>query len=262
MNEFFAALRHDLLDRRLRAVLILLTAGLVGAVAYAALGGGSSTPAATAPAIAPLTGASGSITPVAAGSNPSHALAELPGSSKQRRGATRNPFNPLPGSFSAAATTTKGGTSPSTKTSTKTESTPSAGGTAPKSPRATSPATPKATYDVTLLMGPVPPGTPPQGAQLTLYEHVRFQQKLPSPQLRLLAFDGVSSDGKKATFKLIGEVIPRGGLATCLPSPTQCQTIELETNQTEELEYLPPTGSAVVYQLQVEAITGGEAKKH
>ena len=54
MSDFLTALKADLLDRRLRAVLIVLTAGLIGALAYAALGGGGgSTPAATAPAIPP-----------------------------------------------------------------------------------------------------------------------------------------------------------------------------------------------------------------
>jgi hypothetical protein len=258
MNEFLNALKADLLDRRLRALMLLLVAGLIGAVAYAALGGGSSAPAVTAPALTPGTLSRGSIAPVAAGANPNQALAETPaGASKQRDGATRDPFNPLPGSSSPApgAAGSKPGTA---KGSTPTKS----GGAlfellsklAPKpAPK------PTTTWSVSVLMGQVPAGTPAQSAVLTPYQHLKFQQKLPSPELRLLSFDGVSGDGKQAKFKLIGELIPRGGLAKCSPSPTQCQTIALEVSQSEELEYLPPSGPAQVYELQVASIA---SEKH
>jgi hypothetical protein len=252
MNEFLAALKADLLDRRLRALMILVVAGLIAAVAYAVLGGSGSTPPATTPSLTGASGSGGSITPVAAGSNPNQALAETPGgASKQRDGSTRDPFNPLPGAASTSATAGKGGSATSGKSETK----QSAGGTPPTRPApvATKPKGP--TYVVSALMGQVPPGTAVQSAQLTPYTELKFQQKLPSPELRLLAFDGVSSDGKQAKFKLIGEAIPRGGLAKCSPSPTQCQVIALEANQTEELEYLPPTGAGQVYDLQVTGIS-------
>jgi hypothetical protein len=51
MTEFLSSLKADLLDRRLLPLVALVSLALVGAVAYAALGGGSSTetPAAAIP---------------------------------------------------------------------------------------------------------------------------------------------------------------------------------------------------------------------
>ena len=270
MSNFLAALRADLLDRRMRAIAVLLGAALIGALAYATLGGGgSTTPPAPAPAVSPGTGApSRSIAPVATGSNPNHTLAETPnGSSKQRDGSTRNPFSPLPGSAPATAFSSASSKSSASSTGVKApsgQSTQSAGGTSPaavKTPTPT-PAKPQSTYRVSIRLGAVVPGTPAQSAQLTPYENLKFQQKLPSPQLRLLAFNGVSSDGKKATFKLVGEVIPRVGPAVCSPSASQCQTIALEASQAEELEYLAPTGPAVVYELQLVGIAASQSQKH
>jgi hypothetical protein len=252
MSGFLDAIKGDLLDRRLRAGALLLVAALIAAIVYAVSGGGGTAPAVPGPAVSPTSTSlpGGSITPTAAASNPNQAVAETPsGAAKQRRGTLRNPFTPLPGS-GAALTSSPGGKS-STGKGTQ-ESTRTSGGTTPSTPSAPkAPAVPKTTYEVSVAMGVVPPGTPPQSAQLTSYQNLKFQQKLPSTSLRLLAYTGVASGGKKATFKLIGELIPRGGAATCSPSPTQCQTIELESEKGEELEYLPPTGPAQVYELQV-----------
>jgi hypothetical protein len=255
MSAFLDAIKADLIDRRLRAVALLLLVGLIAAIAYAVTGGGGSAPVTPATAVSPAStpAPAGSITPVAAGPNPNHALAETPsGAATQRRGALRNPFTPLPGAATAPAGATSGKSSTGTRTP---ESTRTSGGATPSTPSVTqAPPTPKPTWEVSVGMGPVPAGTAPQNAQLTAYTNLKFQQKLPSPSLRLLEFTGVASDGKKAMFKLIGELIPRG-LATCLPSPTQCQTIELEAGHAEELEYLPPTGPAQAYELQVVSVT-------
>jgi hypothetical protein len=263
MSGFLDAIKADLLDRRLRAAALLLLAALVAAIAYAATGGGSA-PATPSPAPSPAStpASAGSIAPVAAVPNPNHALAETPsGAARQRRGALRNPFTPLPGSATSSAPATSAKSVPTTGANPEAVKAKQraaeclllalAGGSCAS--KKTTPPAPKPTYEVSVALGPLPPGTPPQSAQLTPYQNLKFQQKLPSPSLRLLEFTGVAS-GKKAMFKLIGEVIPKGGLATCTPSPTQCQTIELETGQAEELEYLPPTGPAQVYELQVVSV--------
>jgi hypothetical protein len=101
-----------------------------------------------------------------------------------------------------------------------------------------------------VLFGEAAPGTSPANAQLTPYANLRFQQKLPSPEQRLLSFAGTSSSGKSAQFKLVAELIPRGP-GVCKPSATQCEAIALQSGQTEELEYLPPGGAPVTYELQV-----------
>jgi hypothetical protein len=102
------------------------------------------------------------------------------------------------------------------------------------------------------------PGTPPQSAQLTQYENLKSKQALPSSKLPLLLFTSVTTGGKSATFTLVAEAILRGG-ATCLPSASQCEAINLKTGQTEELEYLSPSGTATTYQLRVLSISTATA---
>ena len=103
MSAFLNSLKVDLLERRLRAVLILLTAALVGTLVYALSGGSASAPAPPPTARSASPGASG-IAPVAAPTSTSQAVAETTsGSAKQRGSATRDPFVPLPGSRASAA---------------------------------------------------------------------------------------------------------------------------------------------------------------
>jgi hypothetical protein len=128
------------------------------------------------------------------------------------------------------------------------------GGALPTTPKETTPAKPKPSYTVDVLFGATTAGTAPQSAQLTPFTDLAFQEKLPSPQNRLVSFAGVVSGGKEASFKLVGEVILRGP-ATCLPTPTECEAIALAPGQTEELERPPAAGPAEVFDLQVVSIT-------
>jgi hypothetical protein len=108
------------------------------------------------------------------------------------------------------------------------------------------------------MFGIVPPETPAEDAQLTPYENLKLFTTLPSSQLPLLAFRGVTAKGKSATFTLVGEVILHGG-AECLPSASQCQAIGLKAGQTEQLEYLPPSGQTVIYELRIVSIEAASA---
>ena len=104
----------------------------------------------------------------------------------------------------------------------------------------------------------MPPGTPPQSLQLTPYEDVARLTPLPNSDTPLLVFRGVTSAGKSATFTVVGEVILRGK-ASCQPSASQCQAIELKPGQSEELEYAPAGGPVVVYELQLVSISSSKA---
>ena len=104
----------------------------------------------------------------------------------------------------------------------------------------------------------MPPGTPPQSLQLTPYENLTRLTALPSSKQPLLVFRGVTAGGKSATFTLIGEAILHGA-ATCIPSPSQCQAIDLKPDQVEELEYVSSGGQAVTYQLHVVSISASQA---
>jgi len=95
--------------------------------------------------------------------------------------------------------------------------------------------------------------------QLTPYENVGRLTPLPSSKQPLLVYMGVTTGGKSATFTVVGEVILRGK-AICLPSASQCQTIELKPGQSEELEYAPPGGQAAeTYELQLVSISSSKA---
>jgi hypothetical protein len=276
MNDFLKSLKSDLLDRRLIPVLGLLAAVLVAAIAYAALGGGSSAPAPSA--ASPLT-------PVAKA--PSIAVSEVKtadvtasaettsGSPKQTGGASRNPFAPMPGvkqaqAASAAATSGTSGSSSSAASGSGTPAasspTTSTGGSTPapveEAKKPSTPTKPKdkhAVFHVDILFGTAAAATPPQSAALTPFNDLKLQQPLPSDSQPLVVFRGVIAGGKSATFTLVGEAILRGP-GVCLPSPSQCQAIDLQPGQTEELEYLPPGADAVIYELNVVSIVSSKAK--
>ncbi len=285
MSAFLDSLRADLLDRRLRPLLALVALGLIGAIVYAVMAGsGSSTPtAASSPA--PNGRASGvavsAVKPEAA-----QAVAETTSGSSQQTagGRTRNPFTPLPalaaskasttttaastgssssGSSSSAGASSGSGSSGSSSSGSGSGSSSGSqsGGSTPSKPKSESPKSesPQTVYRVSVLFGAAAPGTPLASAQLTPYDELMRQQALPSTQQALVVFRGVIAGGKSATFTLVGEAILRG-VAVCRPSAAQCQTIDLQAGQTEELEYAPPGGAATTYMLHIVAIKPVKAK--
>jgi hypothetical protein len=115
-------------------------------------------------------------------------------------------------------------------------------------------------YQVAALFGAAPPATPLANAQLTPYDKLKLQQPLPSAKQPLVVFRGVVAGGKSATFTLVGEAIIRGAGA-CRPSPAQCQVIDLQKGQTEELEYVPLGGAPTTYMLHIVDIKPAKAKE-
>jgi hypothetical protein len=286
MNEFLGSLKADLLDRRMLPIVVLLGVALAGALAYAALGGGggaSPSPLPTASPVSPLApaGPTASIPVSAATLGADQPVAETTSGSAHRGGAARNPFAPLPGTAAPAAKNgssagTSGpaaspssgsaasgpgsgsGTGPGSKAA---PSTPTTGGETPKAGKVKS--TPKKSgqrtvYRVAVLFGAVPGGSPAPALNLTPYDNLTRQQPLPSVAAPLVVFRGVIAGAKSASFTLVGEAILRGK-AVCRPSTAQCQAIDLKLGETEELEYLPPEGAPVVYQLKLVSITASKA---
>ncbi|HEY2142508.1 MAG TPA: hypothetical protein VGG98_10670 [Solirubrobacteraceae bacterium] len=268
MTELLNSVKTDLLDRRRLPLLILLAVALAAAVAYAVLGGGSSgnTPTATvAPAEPAATGIAVTQAPA---TNPTQPVAETTdGVSRQHRGIARNPFAPQPSAAKVAVSSgATGKTSGSSSTGTGSSSSSSSKGTgttpakttpAPQQKTPKQPTKPTRIYHVSVLFG-VAPAPPAQSTPLTPYDNLKRLTPLPSAQNPLVVFRGVTAGGKSATFTVVGETILRGN-ATCLPSASQCQAIDLKPGQTEQLEYLPPSGPAIVYQLQAVGITSSEA---
>src|SRR5262249_51583734 len=70
----------------------------------------------------------------------------------------------------------------------------------------------------------------------------------------LVAFAGLGAGARSAIFTIVGRVILRGS-AKCIPSASRCHAIGLEPGQSEKLEYLPASGQAVTYRLQVVSIS-------
>ncbi len=265
MNEFLSSVKDDLLDVRLRLVLIAVVAALGGAVAYAVLGGSSSSvnpTASTAPASA---GAAGiSISQVTASAT--QPVTETTGGAAQKRGGPlRNPFTPLATAKTPATTTsTPAASTPSTPTSgasTGSGSTTSGGTTTPAAtPKPTTPAKPKVTtrFRVTAQFGVLPApsivGAPAEPAQLKTYPNMALNEPLPDKANAQLVYSGAVKHARlEAVFTLTGESILHGE-ATCLPSATQCEAIRLQVGQSETLESIQPDGSPVTYELKLTAI--------
>jgi hypothetical protein len=263
MNEFLTSVKADLLDRRLLPIVALLVLALVGAIAYAALGGGSSATPTAAVSSAPATVSAGlSVTQT----TPEKAVAETTGGvTEQRHGAARNPFTPLPEpkAKKEASTSTSSSSSSSTTSSSSagSGSQSSSGGsspttTTPSTP--TKPAKPKTVYQVSVLFGEVPVGFTPAQAHLTAFANLKLLTPLPSAQRPLIVYRGVTAGGKSATFTIAGEEILHGE-ATCLPSASQCEAIDLKAGQTEQLEYISPTGQTIVEELRIVSIVTDKA---
>lgn len=98
-------------------------------------------------------------------------------------------------------------------------------------------------------------GAPHQPALLQTYKNMVIDEPLPGKDNPQLVYLGVVlKTGKDAVFGLTGEAILHGN-ATCKPSPTQCQGIELGVGQTETLEVVGPTGQPVTYELKLLSIS-------
>jgi hypothetical protein len=266
MTDFLNSLKADLLERRTLALLIGLAVALVAAVAYAMLGGSSSSEApGTSGPVARSIGISVNEAP----SNPNQPVAETTnGSTVQRGGRSRDPFAPVPAAKLAAATTSKSSSSSSTSSSTSSTTTKSgSGGSAPSESGATAPSKPAQPstprivihFHVAAEFGVVPPapapGVPATPTVLKPYKDMTIDQPLPDKQNVQVVFLGVVLPaGKSAVFALTGEAILHGS-AKCLPSVTQCQAIELNPGQSETFETLDASNNPVTYELKLASIT-------
>jgi hypothetical protein len=276
MNEILNSLKSDLLDRRLLPVLVALCLALAGAVAYVVLDGGGSSEAGTTPSAAAGAGGASNQPAVSHGANvavseakadPHTAISETTEGARYRhKPGSHDPFTPLPAPKTASEAIAKSGgssvSSPSTSSSSTSveKSSPSStntGGstTTPSTPVKPAPKKqkPKTVYVVSVQFG-VMATTPGVVSQLTPYPALKRLQALPSTQETRLTFSGARGNGKGAVFALSREAILKGQ-GTCIPSAEQCEAIDLEAGQSEELTYLEPDGQSVPYELKVVGIT-------
>jgi hypothetical protein len=285
MNSFLSSVKADLMGVRLRLVVIILAIGLLAAVGYVAFGGKHSTAPVSAGGSAdvPSTAALGSLTISQAPTNPKLIAAETTdGASGERTGVARDPFAPLPGSGATGAvgatgatrtpgtsTSSSSTTSSSTSSSGSGSSTTPSGGTTPVAKAKPAPTKTKTAvhYNVAAQFGVIP-STPVEGAApasptasvpaMKTYVDLPLDEPLPNKSNPQLVYLGVVlRTGKSAVFALAGEAILHGS-AVCLPSTTQCQTIQLLPGQSETLEAVEPNGTPVTYELKVISIEKSE----
>jgi hypothetical protein len=274
MSSFLRSVKADLTGVKLRLVVVVLGIGLLVSVAYVVLGGKSSS---TAPAVtsAAVPGSTHlGIAVSTAPTNPNIVVAETTnGAAHQRGGTPRNPFTPLPGSGATGATGTPGSSGSKTAGSSTTKSsagsgssTSTAGGTPVAAPKPVTQPKTQVTihYHVTAQFGVIP--ATPEGTQepqlkpatLQTFTDMPLEQPLPNKSNAQLVFLGVVlRTGKDAVFGLTGEAILHGS-AVCLPSATQCQSLELAPGQTETLETVEPNGTPVTYELRLVSILKSE----
>jgi hypothetical protein len=283
MNAFLNSVKADLLDRRLLPLVSLVVVALLAAVAYTVLGGGSKPSApASSSAAAPAAVPAGIAVSQASSE---HAVAETPqGASTQHHGSARNPFKALVGASASTGTSSStsgsstGGSSP---TGSSSPASSGSGGSSSGSPGSSGSSgsgssgsgeagskkseehssTPKqsgSVYHVAVQFGALPSGSSGEAPTLTAYEDLKLLTPLPSSEQALIVFRGVTAGGKSATFSLVGEAILHGS-ATCVPSPEQCQAIDLQKGQSEQLEYLEASGQIVTYELRITDITSAKA---
>ncbi|MFZ1924774.1 MAG: hypothetical protein WAU42_01390 [Solirubrobacteraceae bacterium] len=271
MIEFLQSLRSDLSSRRLLPFVALAAVALIAAVGYAVTGGtGSSAPApvASLPSIS-VTGSAPALPVTVAPTNPNEAVSETPGGVRfQSEGSTRDPFIPLPlppatkaaesssapssSSSSSSSGSSSGGSSSGSGGST---SKGSGGGQEAPAPAPKKTSKPKFSYVVSVLFGPAST-TPGQPATLAPYEDIKPGAPFPSKRNPRISFERVTNNGAGAVFKLVSPPILHG-TGICLPSTSECQTIDLEPGHSEELEYIEANGLLVVYELKVVSIVKG-----
>jgi hypothetical protein len=265
MTEFLNSLKADLLDRRMLPLVALVCVALAGAVAYSVLGGGSSSSAPAPVTAGPVQVGGAGISVSQPETSTSQAVAETTnGISSQRHGLAHNPFTQLPGAAKTAATTASASTSASSSSKATTESSSSSkggsssgGGSTPSTPatpaKPTTPAKPKTTYNVAVLFGAIPAGTPiATVVGLQPYGSLKLQTPLPA-KAPVVIYRGVTTGGQSAAFTIYGEVILHGS-GVCMPNPAQCSLIDLKTGQAEQLEYIDPSGTPVLYELRIVSI--------
>jgi hypothetical protein len=267
MTEFLRSIKSDLFSKRLLPFVALLGVALIAAVGYAVTGrSGSSAPAPSAgvPSARAVRGAAA--LPVAvAPANPNEAVSETPGGARfQSQGPIRDPFVPLP-SPPAAKTAASSGSSTSSGKSTGSSSKGSSSGSAGSSsggssaggqkapaPVPAQPTKPRVVYVVSAAVA-LPPTAPGQPITVIPFGGLKLNEPLPSKKDVRFSFERVTANGKGAIFKLVIAPILRG-VGRCLPSASECQSIELLPGQVEEFEYVETSGQAVDYALKVVAI--------
>jgi hypothetical protein len=220
---------RQLVRRRLWPVALLLVAALVAVPLKLS----------KTPAVAPAPASTHSVTAAADPTTSYVTLQDQADAEVRRRvlGAAKDPFAPapLPKASKASKAAKKKAAAEASATPTPTGSgTASAGsGSSAPAPAPTAVPTPTPTpaptyplYSIKVRFGKT------DGTMRT--ETLERNKALPSAVSPVFVYLGVKDGGKTAIFLLTGDVVPLGD-GRCLPSPTDCQTLDLGVGDTEFL---------------------------
>jgi len=247
---FVRNLGHDLVDKKLWPLAILLVLALVAVPVLLGGGGSSATPVAAAP-----TGAAGAAPGTAGAATASVASVVEEPALRRRDGKVRDPFKQQ---YQAKSTTdiAKAVVAPTTDT-TKTGGSTGSGttgttgaGTGDTTTTPTTPATPGPkldpldVYRVALRFGE-------PGGQKTIRDIGRLSP-LPNADRPFFIFLGVLSGGQKAVFLVSSDATVTGDGA-CRPSKSNCETVELDKGETEFFD-LETDNGVVQYQLDLVSV--------
>ncbi len=294
VTDYLHALHEDLRDRRLLPLVVLAGVMMVAAIAFVIIGGsgggGSSSPtASTNVSVSPNAGESSGLT--LTHSTTANAVAETTsGTAEQHQGSSHDPFTLLPSVIAAEAKAAKAasatssgsssssggqsggssssGSSSSGSSSSGSSSSGSSSGGSSKSGGSSGgnnggskkPSKPKTVYQVSVLFGERSPGSA-EGAGLKPYENLALAFPLPSKEVPVVVYRGVSGGGKLATFSIPLAPIEQGP-AKCVPSSTQCEAIQLQAGENELLQIVKAgTQEVQSFELRVVSITPLTASK-
>jgi hypothetical protein len=98
-----------------------------------------------------------------------------------------------------------------------------------------------ASYETDVLVGET-------GGTLTQMQRIQQFTLLPSDQVPVLVFLGVTTGGSQAIFLVAKDVASVGGAGTCFPSAESCQLLGLNTGASADAIYTP---DGKTYHLQV-----------
>jgi hypothetical protein len=163
----------------------------------------------------------------------------------------------LSGAGTSTSTAQTAGSASSTTTGSSTTSTPSSGSTSSGSTSSGSSSSGSGQ------------GSPPASGQWFTYridvvtglagdakprKDVKRGTVLPSQSNPVALFLGASEGGKRATFLVSTDVVRTHGDGNCVPSPSDCQILDLEPGQERKFTYAPPGDAPDTYLVKLKDI--------
>ena len=234
---FLQNLWADLVDKRLLPVVAILIAGLIAVPVVL----GRAKDADTPPPAPELAAAAADVaSPGKVTLDPNGARPEF----VQRKAKRRDPFGRTKVKVKKAVTA---GSTVGTALGGGTGGSSAPGVSTSSGPKTTKTVIPKTVVSrVSLQFG--------QAAALKTFGNVAKLTPLPSEDNPLLVYNGITENGKSASFLLSADATP-SGQGRCDPDPSNCQTLTLSAGETAFFDVPSGVGGITQYELKILAVT-------